>query len=122
MESQGIKIIIGLSHSGYVKDLEVAKSVPEVDVIVGGHSHSLLFSGPQPSVEEVVDTYPSVVKHGSHQTLVLQAYAFGKYLGLIDLEFDSNGNVHRFEGQPILLDHSVPEGLHLIIPFIISSL
>ena len=104
-----------MSHSGYVKDLEVARSVPQLDVIVGGHSHSLLYTGPQPSVEEVVDTYPAVVKHGSHQTLVLQAYAFGKYLGLIDIEFDSNGNVSSFKGQPILLDNSVPEGLHFIV-------
>ena len=112
LKVRGINIIIGLGHSGFVKDVEIAQKVPEIDVIVGGHSHTFLYSGLKPSVEEVVEKYPTIVNHGSHQSLVLQAYAFGKYLGLIDIEFDESGNVHRFDGQPILLDNSVPEGLH----------
>ncbi|CAG2118853.1 unnamed protein product, partial [Medioppia subpectinata] len=102
-------IIIGLGHSGFVRDVEIAKSVPEIDVIVGGHSHTLLYDGPKPSVEEVIDKYPTIINHGSHQSLVLQAFAFGKYLGVIDVEFDAEGNVTRFEGKPILLDNSFPE-------------
>ena len=118
LKEKGIKIIIGLGHSGFVKDVEIAQNVPEIDLIIGGHSHTFLYSGVQPSVEEVVDAYPTIVNHGSHQSLVLQAFAFGKYLGLIDIEFDSDGNVHRFDGKPILLDNSFPEGMH-VFDFII---
>ncbi|CAG2122753.1 unnamed protein product, partial [Medioppia subpectinata] len=48
LKSDGIDIIIGLGHSGFVRDVEIAKSVPEIDVIVGGHSHTLLYDGPKP--------------------------------------------------------------------------
>ncbi|CAG2172739.1 unnamed protein product [Oppiella nova] len=113
LKSQGINIIIGLGHSGFVKDVEIARNVPDIDVIVGGHSHTLLYSGAKPSVEEVIDKYPTIINHGSHQTLVLQAFAFGKYLGLIDIEFDGDGYVSRFEGKPILLDNTFPEDTEL---------
>lgn len=42
---RGTKIIIGLGHSGIDKDKEIARAVPDIDIIVGGHSHTLLFNG-----------------------------------------------------------------------------
>lgn len=45
LKSQGVDIIIALSHAGLDVDREVAAAVSDVDVIVGGHSHSFLFSG-----------------------------------------------------------------------------
>ena len=54
---QGVDIIIALGHSGYDRDLEVAARVPHVDVVVGGHTHSFLYSptpgAPNPSVEKI---------------------------------------------------------------------
>lgn len=41
---------------------------------------------------------------------VVQAYAYGKYLGYLNVTFDKNGNVVEAVGNPILLDSSVPEG------------
>ena len=41
---------------------------------------------------------------------VVQAYAFGKYLGHLKLTFDQEGNVMEAKGNPILLDSNVPEG------------
>ena len=38
---------------------------------------------------------------------VVQAYAYGVYLGRLDVEFDSQGKVTKWSGQPILLDNSV---------------
>jgi len=111
LKKQGIQIFIGLGHSGFVKDVEIANKVPELDVIVGGHSHTFLYSGPKPSVEDIVDKYPTVVNHGSHITLVVQAFAFSKYLGKLNLEFDESGNIHRYEGEPILLTQNMPEGI-----------
>lgn len=43
---------------------------------------------------------------------VVQAYAFGKYLGYLKVTFDEAGNVVKAFGNPILLDSSVPQGRH----------
>ena len=44
LKEQGVQVIIGLSHSGYRLDQRVAAEIPEIDVIVGGHSHTFLFN------------------------------------------------------------------------------
>lgn len=45
LKSQGIKIIIGLGHYGYGNDKKLAAAVDGLDVIVGGHTHSFLYTG-----------------------------------------------------------------------------
>jgi len=42
LSEAGVNIIVVLSHSGYRTDLRVAEEVEGVDVIVGGHSNTLL--------------------------------------------------------------------------------
>lgn len=42
---------------------EIAKTVGEnIDVIVGGHTHSLLWNGESPSKEKVAGPYPILVE------------------------------------------------------------
>ena len=57
LHDEGTDIILAIGHSGYAKDKEVAASVPHLDVIVGAHSHSFLFSSENPSVEKVEGPY-----------------------------------------------------------------
>ncbi len=45
ISANGINIIIALGHSGYEIDKKIAMEVEDVDVVVGGHSHSFLFTG-----------------------------------------------------------------------------
>jgi 5'-nucleotidase / UDP-sugar diphosphatase len=40
--AQGVRTIIVLSHLGYDRDVELAARLPEIDVIAGGHTHTLL--------------------------------------------------------------------------------
>ena len=42
LTSAGVNKIIVLSHIGYAADLELAQTVTGVDIIIGGHSHTLL--------------------------------------------------------------------------------
>jgi len=42
LREKGIDKIILLSHIGYDEDVRLARTVPGIDVIVGGHSHTLL--------------------------------------------------------------------------------
>ena len=79
LHDEGTDIIVAIGHSGYDKDKEVAASVPHLDVIVGAHSHSFLFSSENPSVEKIEGPYPTIINNpGGHKTLVVQAFAFTK--------------------------------------------
>lgn len=110
LQSEGIKIIIALGHSGYLKDLQIAKEVDGIDLVIGGHTNTFLWNGTSPDVEEIQGPYPTYVKQASGRSvLVVQAYAYTKYLGKLHMVFDSNGEVLSADGQPILLDHTVPQ-------------
>ena len=41
----GVDILIALGHSGYDLDQKLAEEVEEIDVVVGGHSHTFLWTG-----------------------------------------------------------------------------
>ncbi|CAG5132255.1 unnamed protein product, partial [Candidula unifasciata] len=107
--AQGIKIIIALGHSGYSMDIELAKRLTDVDIVVGGHTNTFLYSGKDPSDEKAEGKYPTVVNniHGGRKVLVVQDYAFGKYLGELHVTFDDKGEATAWSGNPILLDKSV---------------
>lgn len=68
------------------------------------------FVGPFPSNDKPEGPYPTIVDHGSSKTLVLQDYFAGKYLGFINVTFDSNNHMDSWEGLPILLDNSTKQG------------
>lgn len=51
-----------------------------------------------------------VTSDDRRQVPVVQAYAFGKYLGRLDVTFDDAGNVVKSGGNPILLDSNIPQG------------
>ena len=42
LRERGNDVIIALTHIGLKKDKKLAKKVPEIDLIVGGHSHNFL--------------------------------------------------------------------------------
>lgn len=47
------KIIIALGHSGIDRDKEIAKAIPELDIVIGGHSHTLLYNGEILSIKTI---------------------------------------------------------------------
>ncbi len=67
-------IIVVLSHAGFSADLELAKRVNGIDVIIGGHSHTK------------IDKPVFVGK-----TLVAQAFEHSKVLGVVDLTVKKDG-------------------------------
>ncbi|BFZ09278.1 hypothetical protein BsWGS_12317 [Bradybaena similaris] len=107
---EGVKIIVALGHSGYYRDLELAKRLKDVDIVVGGHTNTFLYTGDDPSSEKAEGKYPTVVDNMhevGRKVLVVQDYAFGKYLGELHVTFDDQGEVTAWSGNPILLDKSV---------------
>jgi len=91
-------LIICLSHLGYfykrnptkISDLNLAKNTKNIDLIIGGHTHTFL---PKPTIVR-----NSVDKN----VLVNQVGAYGVNLGRVDFYFDEN-NKKSSEGTTILV-------------------
>ena len=80
------------------------------------------FVGTPPSDEVPEGLYPTIITQESGaEVLVLQEYTFGKYLGYLEVTFDDEGKVLLYEGNPILLNSSFPEGKYSIMANVLSS-
>lgn len=103
VRAEGAKLVILLSHLGYVPDdqctdpnfigdAQIAPRLPGLDVIIGGHSHWVL---EQP------------VKVGG--VIIAQAGEFGHYLGRLDLTLDeTTGQIVEFQGHLIPVTAETP--------------
>ncbi|XP_071469328.1 5'-nucleotidase isoform X2 [Marmota flaviventris] len=110
LKTLNVNKIIALGHSGFEMDKLIAQKVKGVDVVVGGHSNTFLYTGTAPCTEVPVGKYPFIVTSDDGRKVpVVQAYAFGKYLGYLKVEFDEKGDVVTSHGNPILLNSSIPE-------------
>ena len=45
LKSLGIDIIIAVGHAGYGVDMHLAEQVEHLDLVIGGHSHTFLYTG-----------------------------------------------------------------------------
>ena len=102
----GVNIIILLSHSSYETDKMIAANTTGVDVIVGGHDNAYLSN----ISDRAKGPYPTVV----NGTQIVQAYAYGKFLGELSVIFDEAGNVVYATGEPITIDGSVNENSQIV--------
>ncbi|GIY17670.1 protein 5NUC [Includes: UDP-sugar hydrolase [Caerostris extrusa] len=110
LTAKGLTKIIAVGHSGFDVDLKIAKEVPELDIVVGGHTNTFLYTGPPPSVEEPRGPYPVVIERGDgSRALVVQDFAFGKYLGFLEIEFDKEGRVSKWQGTLYYSIHQYPK-------------
>lgn len=67
-EKKGASFIILLSHSGYERDLEIARTIKGIDVIIGGHSQTMIKN--------------PVINNGA---LIVQAGSNGAHIGILEL-------------------------------------
>ncbi|AUQ74684.1 bifunctional metallophosphatase/5'-nucleotidase [Phaeobacter piscinae] len=101
LTAEGVNKIIVLSHSGYAVDQRVAAGTTGVDVIVGGHSNTYLSN----TSDKAAGPYPTTV----NDVAIVQAYAYGKFLGELNVTFDDAGNVVEAVGEPLIMDGTVTE-------------
>jgi len=102
LNSKGVDKIIVLSHLGYDEDKQLAMEVDGVDIIVGGHSHSLLGNAAtlQPLGLKPEGAYPTVVQTAQgKKVLVLQAWQWGFILGGLEVSFDKAGEITGFQDR-----------------------
>ncbi|MEX1301281.1 MAG: bifunctional metallophosphatase/5'-nucleotidase [Desulfotignum sp.] len=103
LAAQGVRIIILLTHIGYDQDLVVAASLTGADIIVGGHSHTLLGSFKNPELE-TRGPYPTVVAGADGKDiLVVHAWKHAWMLGRLTVNFDDAGQIISHQGTPCLI-------------------
>ena len=111
LNADGVNKVIALTHVGLPRDLEIAAAVPGLDAVVGGHSHTYLSSS-DPRRE---GAYPTWVTQADNSFVpVVQAGAFSKYVGHLELNFDDNGKLLNAGGNTIVLDASVEENADIV--------
>ncbi len=104
LTGMGVNKIIVLSHIGLQADKALAASVTGLDIIVGGHSHTLLGN----IYDEAEGGYPVVVEDASGaKTYIVQAGSSLKYLGRLNVVFDKDGLVTSAAGDTILLSRYI---------------
>jgi 5'-nucleotidase len=86
---EGVDMVVALSHIGYTpqnkpSDVDLAKASTDIDVIIGGHSHTLIYPG-------VTDeTTPYLIPNANGKNvLVAQTRRRGAYLGEITIDLDN---------------------------------
>ncbi|WP_158515116.1 bifunctional 2',3'-cyclic-nucleotide 2'-phosphodiesterase/3'-nucleotidase [Bacillus weihaiensis] len=101
LEEAGINKVVALTHLGYTFDKILAESVDGIDVIVGGHSHTLL---------EKADVF----NKDTEPTLVVQAQEYGNYIGRLDLTFNQEGVIEAWNDQLININEQDSSGTYVI--------
>jgi 2',3'-cyclic-nucleotide 2'-phosphodiesterase (5'-nucleotidase family) len=96
--------VVAVTHIGVAEDQRLATSVPGIDVIIGGHSHSMV---PRPL---------HVASPGSSSlpstTIIAQAHQWGGTLGRLDLTLEQTAGTWRikdYKGALLPVTSSVPE-------------
>jgi 2',3'-cyclic-nucleotide 2'-phosphodiesterase (5'-nucleotidase family) len=100
--SEKVDVIVCLSHSGtsavkkHSEDEILAREVPQIDVIISGHTHTVL---PQPIVVG--------------KTIIVSSGSYGEFLGILDLDYTSKEGVKAtsYALKPVTAD--LPEDLRL---------
>jgi len=82
LKEQGANVIVAITHSGVDEDRELAREVPGIDVIVGGHSDTALYKP---------------ILQGA--TIIVQAGHLGMYLGQLELAYNSNTDKVRMRNE-----------------------
>ena len=89
LQSQGVKVIIALTHLSMREDKEVARCA-NVDLIVGGHEHSLLES------------------HAGNAP-IFKMTSDAREVGQIDLNISPSGELESIDWKVIPVDGTTPE-------------
>lgn len=105
LKKQGINKIILQTHTGYDLDKKLATSLTDVDVIIGGDSHSLL--GPESMSKYGLSPegdYPTQLRNKDGDPVcVVQAWQYSAVVGELNVKFDADGKVTSCEGTPHVL-------------------
>ncbi|MGI9277698.1 MAG: bifunctional metallophosphatase/5'-nucleotidase [Endozoicomonas sp.] len=103
-KGMGINKVIMVSHIGLDRDRLVAEGVNGIDLIVGGHSHTLLgdftnlgLNDNGPYAEQVTNL------DGEGKTCIVQAGQYAEGVGVVNVAFTDSGELDSCQGGNTLL-------------------
>lgn len=101
--------IAAVTHIGYDKDQKLAEGTTGLQLIMGGHSHTLLGD-----MEDAQGKYPTIAKNkDGDEVFIVQARRWGEYLGYIDVTYDPEGKILAYHGAPIHLTNTTEQDANL---------
>lgn len=99
LKSQGVKHVVMISHIGYESDLAIATKLTDVDVIIGGDSHTFLGQKSGVVNKEPTGNYPTIVSNKSGETVCIgQAWEYTKVFARMNVKFNNDGTVKSCTG------------------------
>jgi 5'-nucleotidase len=97
--------IAAITHIGYEEDKRLAQETTGLQLIMGGHSHTLLGDA-----EGAEGPYPTIAKNkDGDEVFIVTAYRWGEYLGYIDVTYDAEGKILAYHGAPIHLTNTTKQ-------------
>ncbi|NLM29906.1 MAG: bifunctional metallophosphatase/5'-nucleotidase [Methanomicrobiales archaeon] len=88
-EEEGVDLIVVVSHLGFPQEVNLAREVDGIDVLLSGHTHNRLFE-------------PAVV----NGTILIQSGCHGSFIGRLDLEVE-NRRVTGFDHDLIVVGEAI---------------
>jgi 5'-nucleotidase/UDP-sugar diphosphatase len=102
LKAQGVRHIVLLTHHGYDADRALAAQVSDIDVIIGGDSHTLLGDFSEFGLA-AAGPYPTHARNKDGDPVCIgQAWEYNKVLGRMAIRFDPQGRVADCSGQATL--------------------
>ena len=99
LKAQGVKHIVLLTHQGYDADKKPAAALTDVDVIIGGDSHTLLGDFTSFGLSSS-GAYPTVLTNKDGATVCIgQSWEYSKVFSLMNVKFDTQGAVASCAGN-----------------------
>lgn len=97
--------IAAITHIGYEEDRRLARETSGLQLIMGGHSHTLLGD-----VEGAEGPYPTLeTNRDGDEVFIVTAYRWGEYLGYIDVTYDAEGKILAYHGAPVHLTNTTKQ-------------
>jgi len=103
LKAQGVQRIVLLTHFTYSGDKNLAAKLTDVDVIVGGDSHTLLGDFKAYGIE-ASGAYPTMAKNKDGDNVcIVQAWEYTKAMGELTVNFNAKQSVDSCSGKEHLL-------------------
>ncbi|MDD2473176.1 MULTISPECIES: bifunctional metallophosphatase/5'-nucleotidase [unclassified Methanoculleus] len=89
-DEEGVDLVVAVSHLGFPQEVQLAREVDGIDVLLSGHTHNRLFE-------------PVVV----NDTIIIQSGCHGSFIGRLDLTVE-NRRVKHFDHNLIVVGEETP--------------